>query len=84
MIEKWCLALPANPNPANTPVPTKVHEIIVIENPTAPPLPHSYTITGAPLIVEFNKMFLRQPIPPEHNIVLTQANLWDLVESVWH
>jgi hypothetical protein len=37
VIEKWCLALPANPsrvtranpNPANTPVPTRVHEIVV-------------------------------------------------------
>ena len=78
-IEKWELA-PAQRritrSVANNPpaeVPTKVQEITINPN----------TVTGAPLILHFQKYFLRQPTPPEADIVFSAQDLSDFSASLW-
>ena len=78
-IEKWELA-PAQRritrSVANNPpaeVPTKVQEITINPN----------TVTGAPLILHFQKIFLRQPTPPEADIVFSAQDLSDFSASLW-
>ena len=78
-IEKWELA-PAQQritrSVANNPpaeVPTKVQEITIYPN----------TVTGVPLILHFQKIFLRQPTPPEADIVFSAQDLSDFSASLW-
>jgi len=84
LIEKWCM-LPAtgvNPNP-NHQVPTKMQSISIIQNPATSFEPASYAITGAPLILEFDKLFLRAPMPHQSNIVFDAVDLEEWVDSFW-
>lgn len=109
VIEKWCPFPPpanrpatrANPN-ANVPIPTKVQELTIIQNPTPQqgPTPQSqatgqqistvqpgtasaYDIAGAPLTLEFNTIFLRNPAPPEGDIVFNAPDLALVADAVW-
>jgi hypothetical protein len=96
-IEQWCLSLPIRPGPvtraysnansnANTQVPTEIQELTVIQNPLIPSLPGTiptYTVTGAPLILEFEKLLLRAATPPEGNVILTAADLRAWAEDFW-
>ena len=78
-IEKWALAPPVGHRPttrafSNNPgqnqplVPTNTHEITITPN----------NVNGAPLILEFRKMFLRPAVPPEIDIIFTAQDL-----SIW-
>ena len=85
----------ANPNP-NPLVPTRVQEITVIQNPAAQPSTIAqpsatiqpgpappYTVTGAPLTLEFQDILLRAPVPPEGNVTFTIADLSQFAEDFW-
>ena len=86
-IEKWELApvnrrrpstraVPNNPNilPQNRPqIPTKIQEITIVPN----------TVTGAPLILEFEKIFLRPAVLPESDIIFTGQELSDWGAGFW-
>lgn len=84
-VKKWCLALPAaslsitkaNPNP-NRPVPTKILEICVTQNPATPVQPGTIapcTVTGGSLVLEFQSLYLRAPVAPEGDVIFTPAIL---------
>jgi hypothetical protein len=80
-IEKWELApmierrpptraFPNNPPPL---IPTKIHEITVAQN----------TVTGAPLILDFQKIFLRPAVLPETDIILNAQVLSTWAARIW-
>jgi hypothetical protein len=89
-IEQWCSSLSprlrpatrAHPN-ANTPVPVKIQELTVTQDPPLPGAIPTYTVTGAPLTLEFEKLLLRAPVPPEGNVILTAADLREWGEDLW-
>jgi hypothetical protein len=83
-IEKWELAprtgrrltLRSATNPLNhlpTQIPTKIHEITIVQN----------TVTGAPLILEFQKIFLRPAVLPESDITFTAQELSTWAARIW-
>jgi hypothetical protein len=80
-IEKWCLQprTPAAPViGANAPIATKIQELTIIQNPPIPTPPGNiatYAVTGAPLVLEFEKLLLRSPVLPEGDIIFTSADL---------
>jgi hypothetical protein len=94
-IEQWCLSPPTRPAPvtraqsnANTPtnVPTSIQELTIIQDPPIPPLPGTiptYTVTGAPLTLEFEKLLLRAPVLPEGNVIITAADLQAWARLFW-
>ena len=49
-------------------IPTKIQEITIVSN----------TVTGAPLVLEFDKIFLRPAVLPESDLIFTGQEL-----SVW-
>ena len=67
-IEKWCLQprTPAAPTTgANPPIATKTQELSIIQNLcilTPVDSTTTYAVTGAPLILEFEKLLLRTPM----------------------
>ena len=84
LIEKWCLSpatnlrvIRANSNP-NALVPTKMQEVSITRNPANTTQPGTYTVTGRPLVLEFQSLYLRAPVAPEGDIIFTTAIL-----SVW-
>jgi hypothetical protein len=83
-IEKWELApisgrrssTRAFPNTANIPpplIPTKTQEITIVQD----------TITGAPLVLEFDKIFLRPAVLPETDITFTAQELSTWAAGIW-
>jgi hypothetical protein len=88
-IEKWCLQsrVPGGPaTRANAPVPTKIQELTIVPNLPIPTLPGNttaYTVTGAPLILEFEKLLLRAPVLPEGNVIFTTADLQAWADEFW-
>lgn len=80
-IEKWQLSSGQRPmtravasNSHQPPqLPTCVQEIDIDHN----------TVTGAPLILEFENIFLRAPIPPETDVVFTAQDLSEWAELLW-
>jgi hypothetical protein len=88
-IEKWYLQphTPAAPvTRANTPVPTKIQELTIIQSPPIPTPPGTiatYAVTGAPLILEFEKLLLRVPVPPEGDVIFTAADLQAWADEFW-
>lgn len=92
-VEKWCLAPPAaslpitraNPNP-NRPVPTKIQEICVTQNPATPVQPGTIapcTVTGGSLVLEFQSLYLRAPVAPERDVIFTPAILSEWANKFW-
>ena len=90
MLEEWCLTPRTTPGPAtrNEPAlqPTLIQTIQMVQKPPVPGGPHpipASTITGAPLLLEFDKIFLRAPVPPEADIMLQAALLDRFVMKCW-
>ena len=88
-IEKWCLQ-PRTPAAQvtrdNAPVPTKIQELTITQNspiPTPPGTIATYAVTGAPLILEFEKLLLRAPVLPEGNVIFTAADLQAWAGEFW-
>ena len=88
IIEKWeNHPVPANPPvPANRPAtrsmtratttPTQIQAITIDSN--------SNTVNGAPLTLEFRKIFLRQAVPPlEHDFTFTAQDLSAFATYFW-
>ena len=70
----------------NTTVPTCLQELTVIQDPPIPPLPGTiptYTVIGAPLTLDFEKLLLRAPVPPEGNVIFTAADLQQWAGTFW-
>jgi hypothetical protein len=88
-IEKWCLQprTPVAPaTRANAPIATKIQELSITSNlsiPTSADNITTYTVTGAPLILEFEKLLLRAPVPPEGDVIFTAADLQALADEFW-
>jgi hypothetical protein len=81
IIEKW----EHRPVPANRPAtrsnttqtPTKIQAITIDSNSNPP-------VNGAPLTLEFRKIFLRPAVPPlEHNFTFTWQDLLAYATSFW-
>jgi hypothetical protein len=85
----------AHPN-SNPLIPTKAQEIAITQLGTAQPgtIPQptvtvqtgtgaSYVVTGAPLILEFQNLLLRTPVPPEGDVVFTAVDLSDWANWFW-
>jgi hypothetical protein len=83
-IEKWELAqmtgrrppTRAFPNTLNIPrplIPTKIQEITIVQK----------TVTGAPLVLEFDKIFLRPAVLPETDITFTAQELLTWAAEIW-
>jgi len=89
-VEKWCLAPPQlrrSPRliKPGVQVPTRVQDILVTQNPPAHPGGVAiYTVTGAPLTLEFQEMLLRAPAPPESDVVFTTADLSQWATDFWN
>jgi len=65
-----------NPNNLNTPlpqIPIKIQAITIAAN----------TVTGAPLILEFDKIFLRPAILPENDITFSTQELSAWAAGIW-
>jgi hypothetical protein len=82
-IEKW-ENVPQDPGRpvtrANGPVPTLVHEITISSNAgTSTP----NQVTGAPLVLQYEKIFLRDPIPPQTDLIFTANDLADFATKLW-
>jgi hypothetical protein len=79
--------LPAAPaTTANALVPTKIQELTIIQNPPIPTPPGNiatYAVTGAPLILKFEKLLLRAPVPPEGDVIFTAADLQAWADEFW-
>jgi hypothetical protein len=89
VIEKWCLQPRTSAAPAtraNAPIVTKIQELRIIQNPhILPPqgtIP-TYAVTGPPLILEFEKLILRAPVPPECDVIFTAADLQAWAAEFW-
>ena len=89
-IEKWEHAPCRRLLPLRTPnnnhnnfirqLPTKVQQITIISNAVAgAPLP----VTGAPLVLEFDKIFLRPAVLPETDITFTAQELSTWAAGIW-
>jgi len=84
IIEKWTVGpLPAGRRRnRHTPsqLPRAEQEITITRTP-----PNTFAITSgaAPLILEFNRLFLRPPVGGEHDIVYTQAQLVDIAAAIF-
>ncbi|KAF2179909.1 hypothetical protein K469DRAFT_753765 [Zopfia rhizophila CBS 207.26] len=82
-----------HPSPT-TREPTKMQEITITPNPapllnptgqlgTTVPATAPYVVTGAPLSLESENLFLRTPIPPEHDVIFTTADLLSWASYFW-
>jgi hypothetical protein len=79
-IEKWELApslnqrvTRAHPTP-NAQIPAQIQEITIMPN---------NVITGSPLVLEFQKIFLRPSVLPESDIIFTAADLSGWADAFW-
>jgi hypothetical protein len=92
-VEKGILAPPtgrrrtlrANAN-ANALVPTKVQQIAITPAPATPPNPTQgqYVVTGTPLVLEFDQIFLRPPVAPEGDVIFTATDLSAWAADFWN
>jgi hypothetical protein len=62
-----------NNNNSPPQIPTKIQEIAIDPN----------TVTGAPLVLEFEKIFLRPAVPPEGDIRFTGQELAAWAAALW-
>jgi len=88
---------------ANSPIPTRMQQISITQNPATPQTGTTvrpavtvqpgtavpYAVAGAPLILDFQSVLLRPPVPPEGDVVLGAVDLslwadgfWECVSSV--
>jgi hypothetical protein len=75
-IEKWELELGGGPQTrsrSNNPTPTKVQEITIDPN----------NVTGAPLVLEFQKILLRPAILPETDFIFTAQEFSSWAATIW-
>jgi hypothetical protein len=91
IIEKW----ENRPVPANPPVPANRPATRSTTRPNPPPQTptqiqaitidsNSNTVNGAPLTLEFRKIFLRQAVPPlEHDFTFTAQDLSAFATDFW-
>jgi hypothetical protein len=63
----------AFPNAPPPLIPTKIHEITIIQN----------TVPRAPLVLEFDKTFLRPVVLPETDITFTAQELSTWAVRIW-
>lgn len=56
---------------------------IVQSRPLSQPTAPITTIGGAPLVIGFDEMFLRQPVPPEHDIKVSLQWMEKISRNVW-
>jgi hypothetical protein len=81
-VEKWELALPDLGRPctrSNQQMPARTHEITIYPDAiTGAPL-----VVGAPMVLEFDKIFLRPATPPEIDVVFTAEDLSGWAARVW-
>jgi hypothetical protein len=94
-IEKWKLAQATSHQGATTTraaatmTPQCVHVVEIARaagiNDTHPNRfdPASYVVTGGPLQLEFIDIFLRQPIPPERDLIIGNTTLQEYVADLW-
>jgi len=88
-IEKWENALaPARPNTRANPatpipiqIPTRIQQITIRPNATGAITPNE--VTGAPLVLHFEKIFLRQPIAPQTDLTFTANELAEFATDFW-
>ncbi|KIN05884.1 hypothetical protein OIDMADRAFT_17046 [Oidiodendron maius Zn] len=73
-IEKWELNLGRPRTRSYQPTPTKVQEITIDPN---------NNVTGAPLVLEFQKIFLRPAILPEMDFIFTTQELSRWAADIW-
>ena len=82
IIEKW----ENRPVPANRPATRSITTAAAPQTPTQIQAItiDSNTVNGAPLTLEFRKIFLRQAIPPlEHDFTFTAQDLSEFVTDFW-
>ena len=84
IIEKW----ENRPVPANRPVTRSITRAAAPQTPTQIQVitidSNSTTVNGAPLTLEFRKIFLRQAVPPlEHDFTFTTQDLSALATDLW-
>lgn len=92
IVEKWC-NIPVIPRRSNRCqqgpgalliLPGLVTSITVSHIPnTQLDLPTSYNVVGPSLTLEFARLFLRAPIPPEHDVSLGHQELQSWAMAVW-
>jgi hypothetical protein len=98
-VEKWVTATAtatsrpatrAHPNPNSSQVPMAETVITITRNTSAPTTgapqpapPPQYTVTGAPLLLEFEKILLRPPVAPESDVIFTKADLESWAADFW-
>jgi hypothetical protein len=88
-IEKWCLQPCASTAPAtraNPPIAAEIQELSITSNPPIPTPADStttYTVTGAPLILEFENLFLRASVPPEGDVIIIAAHFQVFADIFW-
>jgi hypothetical protein len=82
IFEKWTVQPTGRRATRHTPsqLPQAEQEITITRTP-----PNTFTITNgaAPLVLEFNRLFLRQPVGGEHDIRLTQMQLIGVARDVF-
>ena len=84
-VEKWCLVPPLRITRGNRGILTRMQEILVTQNPPARRGGAAiYNVTGAPLTLEFEKMLLRNPAPPESDVTFTTVDLSQWATEFWN
>jgi len=72
VVQKWQMAK-AEQRGVTTVIPQQTQELLITPN----------SLDGAPLILEFEKVFLRPPVAPEEDIVFTAPLLTKWATKVW-
>lgn len=80
IIEKW----ENRPVPANRPATRSITTAATTQTQAITIDSNSNTVNGAPLILEFQKIFLRQAVPPlEHDFTFTAQDLSAFATNFW-
>ena len=80
IIEKW----ENRPVPANRPVTRSMPTAVATQIQAIAIDSNSNTVNGAPLTLEFEKIFLRQAVPPlEHDFTFTAQDLSEYATDFW-
>jgi hypothetical protein len=87
IFEKWAPgAVPAGRRTTrHTPaqIPQAEQSVTITRTSTSPNI-FAITAGAAPIILEFHRLFLRQPVGQEQDIVYTQTELFDIAEAVFN